>query len=63
MLRVAPPEKKNKSGLAGDLDSAIESMKRVPWTALAELEGDPEILKKIDEAEVLLRSLRKTLSR
>ena len=63
MLRVAPPAKKNKSGLVGDLDSAIESMKRVPWTALAELEGDPEILKKIDQAEELLKSLRKALSR
>ena len=29
-------------------------MKRVPWTALAELKGDPEILKKIDDAEALL---------
>ncbi len=63
MLRVAPPAKKNKSGLAGDLDSMIESMNRVPWTALAELEGDPEILKKIEQAEALLKSLRKTLSR
>ncbi len=31
-----------QAGLAGDLDAAIESMKRVPWTALAELKGDPE---------------------
>lgn len=37
-------------------------MKRVPWTALAELRRDSEILKKIDDAEELLRSLRKTLS-
>jgi ParB family chromosome partitioning protein len=37
-------------------------MKRVPWTAIAELKGDPDVLKKIDEAESLLKSLRKTLS-
>jgi ParB family chromosome partitioning protein len=37
-------------------------MKHIPWTALAELKNDPDILKKIDEAESLLRSLRKTLS-
>ena len=63
MLRVSPPEKKNNRGLGGDLQTAIEAMKRVPWTALAEFEGDPEILKTIDEAEALLKSLRKTLSR
>jgi ParB family chromosome partitioning protein len=62
MLRVKAPANRDKSGLAGDLDSAIESMKRVPWTALAELKGDPEIIKKIDDAETLLKSLRKTLS-
>lgn len=37
-------------------------MKRVQWTALAEIKGDPEVLKKIDEAEALLKSLRKPLS-
>jgi ParB family chromosome partitioning protein len=37
-------------------------MKRVPWTMLAELKGDPDILKKIEDAEALLKSLRKTLS-
>ena len=51
-----------KAGLAGDLDAAVESMKRVPWTALAELKGDPDILKKIDDAETLLKALRKALS-
>ena len=30
-------------------------MKRVPWTALADLKGDPEILKKIEDAEALLK--------
>ena len=34
---------------AGDLRTAIEAMKRVPWTALAELEGDADILKTIDQ--------------
>jgi ParB family transcriptional regulator, chromosome partitioning protein len=62
MLRVGPSGKKEKSSLAGDLDAAVESMKRIPWTALAELKGDPEILKKIEDAEALLKSLRKTLS-
>ena len=62
MLRLGPAGKKAKSGLAGELDSAVEAMKRVPWTTLAELKGDPDILKRIDDAEALLKSLRKTLS-
>jgi ParB family transcriptional regulator, chromosome partitioning protein len=62
MLRVGPSTRKDKSGLAGDLDAAIESMKRVPWTMLADLKGNAEILKKIDDAETLLKDLRKSLS-
>lgn len=61
MLRLGPPKKKDKAGLAGDLESAIESMKRVPWTALSDLKGDPDILKQIDDAEALLKSLRRAL--
>lgn len=60
-LRLAPG-KKEKRGLSGELDSAVEAMKRVPWTALADLKGDAELLEKIGEAEALLKSLRKTLS-
>ena len=61
-LRVPAASRKQKSGLGGELDAAVEAMKSVPWTALAELKNDPDILKKIDEAEALLKSLRKTLS-
>jgi ParB family chromosome partitioning protein len=62
VLRIAAPATKDKSGFASDLDAAVESMKRVPWTALVELRGDPELLKKNDDAQQLLASLRKTLS-
>jgi ParB family chromosome partitioning protein len=61
-LRIAPERKEKGGGLSGELDAAVEAMKSVPWTALAELKGDPDILKKIDDAEALLKSLRKTLS-
>ena len=54
--------RKRAVGLSGELDAAVEAMKSVPWTALAELKDDPDILKKIDDAEALLKSLRKTLS-
>lgn len=62
MLRLAPAAKKANTGLAGELESAVEAMKRVPWTALEAMKGDPDILKKIEDAETLLKSLRKTLT-
>jgi len=62
MLRLGFLEQESKGGLSGDLDVAVEAMKRVPWTALEELKGDQEILKKIADAETLLKALRKALS-
>ncbi|HVY28190.1 MAG TPA: ParB N-terminal domain-containing protein [Polyangiaceae bacterium] len=62
MLRLGGDAKKPQAGLAGELDRAVAAMKRVPWTALDELRGDEDLLKSIDEAEALLKSLRRTLS-
>ena len=62
MLRLRVPPKKETEGFQSDLDAVVESMKRVPWTALAELKKKPEMLKKIDEATALLNSLRNTLT-
>jgi ParB family chromosome partitioning protein len=62
MLRVAPVAKQSKTGLPGNLEAAVEAMKGVPWTVLQELKGNPDILRKIDDAEALLQSLRKALS-
>lgn len=61
-LRLGPENKKEKGGLASDLEAVVESMKNVPWTALSELKKDENLIKKIDEASALLTSLRKTLS-
>jgi ParB family chromosome partitioning protein len=62
MLRLGAPEKRAKGGLSGELDSVIEAVKIMPWTTLQELKGNSDILKKIDDAEAMLRSLRKALS-
>lgn len=62
LLRIAPAEKNSNQSLVGDLESAMDAMKRVSWTALEELKGNPDVLKKIDDAETLLKRLRKTLS-
>jgi ParB family chromosome partitioning protein len=62
MLRLGQGERKGKGGLGGELDAAVEAMRREPWTALEELKGAPEILKKIDDVEALLKSLRRALN-
>jgi ParB family transcriptional regulator, chromosome partitioning protein len=62
MLRLGVPPAKEKQGLPGDLEAIVASMQRLPWTALVELKKDPEVLRKIDEASALLKSLRDTLS-
>ncbi len=62
MVRVATPSAgKDKAGLAGELDAAT-AMKAIPWTTISKLRGDADVLAKIDEAEALLRNLRKSVS-
>jgi len=62
MLRLGSSAAKEKGGLASELETVVESMKNVPWTAIADLKRDENLLKKIDEASALLATLRKTLS-
>jgi len=62
MLRLGGTPKAVNGGFSSDLDMVVESMKRLPWTALTELRKDPQILKKIDEATSLLKSFRDALS-
>lgn len=61
-LRIRPPEKKGGDGLLTDLDAAVEAMKSVPWTMLQEMKGDTDLLKRIDDAEGMLKALRKALT-
>lgn len=60
MLRLAP--KKAETGLLKQLEATMSAIKQVPWTQLDELRGDDDVLKRIDEAQSLLRTLRKNLS-
>jgi ParB family chromosome partitioning protein len=62
MLRVAPTEKPKQAGALCEIDAATEAIKRLPWTTREELKGDPDMLRRIDEAQALLETLRKTLS-
>jgi ParB family transcriptional regulator, chromosome partitioning protein len=61
-LRVRPLEKKDNGGLLTDLDAAVKAMKGVPWTAMQEMKGDADVLKKLDDAEMMLKALRKALT-
>jgi ParB family chromosome partitioning protein len=61
-LRIRPVEKKGSDGILTDLQTAVEAMKNVPWTMLQELKGDSDVLKKLDDAESLLKALRRALS-
>jgi ParB family chromosome partitioning protein len=61
-LCLTPLGKKPGTACTGDLEAAVEAMKNVTWTALEELKGDRDILKKIADAIALLQSLRKALS-
>ena len=56
------PEAGSGNGLVSELDAAMEAIRRTPWTVLEDLKGDPQVIRRIDEAESLLRTLRKTLS-
>lgn len=61
-LRISPIEKKRSDEPFQGLGAAVEAMKNVSWTTLEELKGNEGVLKKLDEAESLLRSLRKALT-
>jgi hypothetical protein len=50
-------------GLLGDIEQVSESLRRYPWTTLAALKGDVQVLRKLEETEELLRDLKKALSR
>lgn len=55
------PKAPRKNGLAGDLGAIVDSIRKHPWTALSELRGDEDTIRTIEEAEKLLKDLKKTL--
>ena len=61
-LRIRPVEKKPTDGPLTDLEAAVEAMKNLPWMTLQSMKGDAEALKKIQDAEELLKSLRQVLT-
>lgn len=62
-LGPAAGKGKRTDGLAGDVDALVESIKRYPWTTLSSLKGDDLVLGKIEEAQKLLKDLKRALSK
>jgi ParB family chromosome partitioning protein len=63
MRTLSPASSKKAQGLVGDIEQLSESLQRYPWTTLTALKGDQQVLRKLDEAEKLIKELKKTLSR
>jgi ParB family chromosome partitioning protein len=61
-MRLSAAKKSPKAAAPSDLGALIEAMKSAPWTSLQQLKGDVTLLKKIEEAESTLKSLRKALT-
>ena len=57
----SPESVARRKGLAGDLAELVESIKKRSWTELASARGDNDVMRTIDEAEKLLRDLKRTL--
>ncbi|HEU4889171.1 MAG TPA: ParB N-terminal domain-containing protein [Thermoanaerobaculia bacterium] len=58
---LMPEPGKKKGGLAGDIAELTQALKRHSWTALVENRGDAELLQQVEEAEKLLKALKKAL--
>lgn len=58
---VAPPPEK-KSGLAGELEQLTTALKRHSWTTLLEQGENPQLLEQVEEAEKLLKALKRVLA-
>jgi ParB family chromosome partitioning protein len=61
--KVNPSPKKKSSGLLGEIEELSQALQKHPWTSIAKLKDDPHAIKKIEEAEKLLKDLKKALSR
>jgi len=62
MMRLAPGEKKRDPDFVSNLEATVASMKQLPWVTLEEMKGNPDLAKKLEEAEALLKSLRQSIA-
>src|SRR5580704_1627789 len=63
LQKLGPAPAKKAHGLLGDIEQLSESLQRYPWTTLAAMKGDQQIIRKLEETEKLIKDLKKALSR
>lgn len=61
MDTLSTDDTKKKTGLASEIEQLTEAIKRHSWTTLIESRGDEQLRKQVEEAEMLLRELKKVL--
>ncbi len=63
LLKLGPVPTKQREGLTGDIQALADVIKGYPWTTLADLKGDPDLIRTLEETEKLLKDLRRTLGK
>jgi len=63
LLKLGPGPSKKRQGLTGDIQALADTIKGYPWTTLADLKGDVDLIRTLDETEKLLKDLRRTLGK
>src|SRR5258708_6798691 len=63
LLKLGPAPSMKRQGLTGDIQALADTIKGYPWTTLADLKGDVDLIRTLDETENLLRELRRTLGK
>ena len=63
LLKLSPAPARKHQGLTGDIQALADTIKGYPWTTLAALKGDPDLIRTLEETEKLLKDLRRTLGR
>ncbi len=63
LLKLGPASTKKRQGLTGDIQALADTIKGYPWTTLANLKGDTDLIRTLEETEKLLKELRRTLGK
>lgn len=60
---LSPAPERRQQGLLGDVEQLTESLKNYSWITLASLKGDAQVLHRLEEAEKLIKELKRALSK
>jgi ParB family chromosome partitioning protein len=63
LRKLGPTPTKRGHGLMGDLEQLNEALRRYPWTTLAEMKGDAQAIRTLEDTEKLVKDLKKALTK